>query len=94
MNDVIFKYLSSGLSIIPVGKDKRPLIEWTKYQSTIAELSNSDKWNMPIALVAGIDRLTDGFKTVVNIIGNSVNAIILSHWEAEQVPEAEQIPVR
>jgi Na+/H+-dicarboxylate symporter len=47
-----------------------------------------------IALVAGIDRLTDGFKTVVNIIGNSVNAIILSHWEAEQVPEAEQIPVR
>jgi len=47
-----------------------------------------------IALVAGIDRLTDGFKTVINIIGNSVNAIILSHWEAEQVPEAEQIPVR
>ena len=47
-----------------------------------------------IALVAGIDRLTDGFKTVVNIIGNSVNAIILSHWEAEQVSEAEQIPVR
>ncbi len=43
-----------------------------------------------IALVAGIDRLTDGFKTVVNIIGNSVNAIILSHWEAEQVSEIEQ----
>jgi proton glutamate symport protein len=40
-----------------------------------------------IALVAGIDRLTDGLKTVVNIIGNSVNAIILSHWEAEQIPE-------
>ncbi|MBD2149841.1 dicarboxylate/amino acid:cation symporter [Pseudanabaena sp. FACHB-1277] len=36
-----------------------------------------------IALVAGIDRLTDGFKTVVNIIGNSTNAIILSHWESE-----------
>jgi proton glutamate symport protein len=40
-----------------------------------------------IALVAGIDRLTDGLKTVVNIIGNSVNAIILSHWEAEQITE-------
>ena len=37
-----------------------------------------------IALVAGIDRITDGLKTVVNIIGNSVNAIILSHWEAEK----------
>jgi len=42
-----------------------------------------------IALVAGIDRLTDGFKTVVNIIGNSTNAIILSHWEAEVLPEVE-----
>ncbi|PZU98288.1 MAG: sodium:dicarboxylate symporter [Pseudanabaena sp.] len=40
-----------------------------------------------IALVAGIDRLTDGFKTVVNIIGNSTNAIILSHWEAESTSE-------
>ncbi|MEE3719184.1 dicarboxylate/amino acid:cation symporter [Tumidithrix elongata RA019] len=37
-----------------------------------------------IAVVAGIDRLTDGFKTVINVIGNSVNAIILSRWEAEQ----------
>ncbi|OYQ63118.1 sodium:dicarboxylate symporter [Pseudanabaena sp. SR411] len=45
-----------------------------------------------IALVAGIDRLTDGFKTVVNIIGNSVNAIILSHWEVEQTHEIEQMP--
>jgi Na+/H+-dicarboxylate symporter len=44
-----------------------------------------------IALVAGIDRLTDGLKTVVNIIGNSTNAIILSYWEAEQV--SETVPV-
>lgn len=44
-----------------------------------------------IALVAGIDRLTDGLKTVVNIIGNSVNAIILSHWESEKILEIEEI---
>lgn len=37
-----------------------------------------------IAVVAGIDRLTDGLKTVLNVIGNSTNAIILSHWEAEK----------
>jgi Na+/H+-dicarboxylate symporter len=37
-----------------------------------------------IAVVAGIDRLTDGLKTVLNVIGNSTNAIILSHWEAEE----------
>ncbi|PZO35786.1 MAG: sodium:dicarboxylate symporter [Pseudanabaena frigida] len=46
-----------------------------------------------IALVAGIDRITDGLKTVVNIIGNSTNAIILSHWESETISEVEPIPV-
>jgi proton glutamate symport protein len=39
-----------------------------------------------IALVAGIDRLTDGFKTVLNVIGNSSTAILLSYWES---PSAE-----
>jgi proton glutamate symport protein len=34
-----------------------------------------------IALVAGVDRLTDGFKTVLNVIGNTVNAILLNYWE-------------
>ncbi len=50
-----------------------------------------------IAVVAGIDRLTDGFKTVLNVIGNSSNAILLSRWEAEPaVPAAELVvvPVR
>lgn len=36
-----------------------------------------------IAIVAGIDRLTDGFKTVLNVIGNVTNAVILSHWEPQ-----------
>jgi len=39
-----------------------------------------------VAIVAGVDRLTDGFKTVINLIGNSVNAILLSHWE--QMPKS------
>jgi proton glutamate symport protein len=34
-----------------------------------------------IAIVAGIDRLTDGFKTVLNVVGNSSNAILLHLWE-------------
>ena len=34
-----------------------------------------------VALVAGVDRLTDGFKTVLNVIGNTVNAILLNYWE-------------
>ncbi len=34
-----------------------------------------------VAIVAGVDRLTDGFKTVINVIGNVSNAVMLSHWE-------------
>jgi Na+/H+-dicarboxylate symporter len=37
-----------------------------------------------IAIVAGIDRLIDGFKTVLNVIGNVTNAVILSRWEPEK----------
>ena len=40
-----------------------------------------------IAVVAGVDRLTDGFKTVLNVVGNSVNAIVLSRWEPEASKE-------
>lgn len=37
-----------------------------------------------IAIVAGVDRLTDGFKTVINVIGNAANALILSRWETKK----------
>jgi proton glutamate symport protein len=50
-----------------------------------------------IAIVAGIDRLTDGFKTVLNVVGNSTNAILLSLWEpvpASQIPELVVAPIR
>jgi proton glutamate symport protein len=49
-----------------------------------------------IAVVAGIDRLTDGFKTVLNVIGNSSNAILLSRWEVAppETTELVVIPVR
>jgi proton glutamate symport protein len=37
-----------------------------------------------VAIVAAVDRLTDGFKSVLNVIGNVSNAIILSYWEKEK----------
>lgn len=40
-----------------------------------------------IAIVAGVDRLTDGLKTVLNVISNTVNAVILSHWENKALIE-------
>jgi proton glutamate symport protein len=46
-----------------------------------------------IAVVAGIDRLTDGFKTVLNVIGNSSNAILLSRWEIESPAAATELVV-
>ncbi len=46
-----------------------------------------------IALVAGIDRLTDGFKTVLNVIGNSSTAIFLSYWENSSPSEDDQVGV-
>ncbi len=44
-----------------------------------------------IALVAGIDRLTDGFKTVLNVVGNSSTAIFLSYWEGHATPGSEKM---
>ena len=44
-----------------------------------------------VAIVAGIDRLTDGFKTVLNIIGNVSNAVFLSAWENERSTLREDI---
>ncbi len=34
-----------------------------------------------IALVAGVDRLTDGFRTTLNVIGSIANAAIIDKWD-------------
>ncbi len=39
-----------------------------------------------VAIVAGVDRLVDGFKTVLNVVGNTTNAVILSRWEPAIAP--------
>jgi proton glutamate symport protein len=44
-----------------------------------------------VAIVAGVDRLTDGFKTVMNIIGNVSNAVILDRWESSEIAQDEVI---
>lgn len=48
-----------------------------------------------IAIVAGVDRLMDGFKTVLNVVGNICNAVYLSQWqhdEDEPVVVLEETP--
>lgn len=44
-----------------------------------------------VAIVAGVDRLTDGFKTVLNVVGNLVNAIILSRWETTKTVQESAV---
>ncbi|KZZ84393.1 dicarboxylate/amino acid:cation symporter [Bacillus sp. SJS] len=36
-----------------------------------------------IAIVAGVDRLTDGFRTALNVIGSTANATVINRWEKE-----------
>jgi KaiC/GvpD/RAD55 family RecA-like ATPase len=52
MNETIKKYLSAGISVIPVKTDKRPLGEWKQYQAVLAG-AEAETWSMPIAVVCG-----------------------------------------
>lgn len=38
-----------------------------------------------IAIVAGVDRLTEGFRTLLNVVGNVANASMLDRWEEKSV---------
>jgi proton glutamate symport protein len=44
-----------------------------------------------IAIIAGVDRLTDGVKTALNVIGNTTNAVILSRWENQKLTPVEAL---
>lgn len=37
-----------------------------------------------VAILAGVDRLMDSFHTLLNVMGNLVNAVILERWETPQ----------
>lgn len=58
------KYLSSGASVIPVGKDKRPLIKWEEFQKRRPTEKEIDEWwirfpEANVAIVTGkISNLT------------------------------------
>lgn len=44
MKDHAKDYLHDGFSVIPVGKDKRPLISWKEFQTRCATEEEVDKW--------------------------------------------------
>ncbi len=43
-----------------------------------------------IAIVAGVDRLTEGFRTLLNVLGNIANAAMLEQWENKGKPLNKQ----
>lgn len=47
MLDHALKYYKQGLSVIPVGKNKRPIVEWKKYQKSRATPEQITKWFTP-----------------------------------------------
>lgn len=61
--ELALEYLARGWSVIPVGKNKRPLIEWKKYQKERATEDQIRKWfstpDVQIGVVTGaISNLT------------------------------------
>jgi hypothetical protein len=53
MDKTIADYLSFGLSVVPVGPDKRPLVAWKQYQDRLPTLEEAERWTVPVAIVAG-----------------------------------------
>lgn len=52
------KYLKKGYSVIPVGKDKKPLVRWSQYQEHPPSMEEVTKWlqqfpEMQIGIVTG-----------------------------------------
>ena len=42
--EAALRYTRSGLSVIPVGRNKRPVITWEPYQRTIADEKTIRTW--------------------------------------------------
>lgn len=43
-----------------------------------------------VAFIAGIDRIVDMARTVVNVLGNSLAVVVISKWENEFTPVCEE----
>ncbi len=54
--------------------------------SFVVLLATLGSVNLPLeglAFIAGIDRILDMARTVVNVLGNSLAAVVMSKWEGE-----------
>jgi proton glutamate symport protein len=52
-----------------------------------ATAASFDLPEWPIAAIMGVDALMDMARTSVNVIGNSLAAVVIAKWEGEWSPE-------
>ena len=84
------KYRAKGYSVIPVGSDKRPLIEWTKYQKELPEEDQVKKWwdkQSPPNLAIVTGKLSN--LTVIDTDSDEATKKI-----QEMIPESLEVPVQ
>jgi len=56
--DAALEYLDKGFSVIPVGRDKRPLVKWEEFQKRHATREEVEAWwekwpNANVAIICG-----------------------------------------
>jgi hypothetical protein len=49
----IKELIELGISIVPTGIDKLPLVKWAQYQNKITTIEEADSWIPPIAAIGG-----------------------------------------
>ncbi|PSB43170.1 dicarboxylate/amino acid:cation symporter [Chamaesiphon polymorphus] len=47
-----------------------------------------------VAILAGVDRLTDSFHTLLNVIGNTAHAVMLERWEPQSQSQSDVVELR
>jgi len=62
---LIVKYVAQGLSVIPMGDNKRPLVKWMKYQEFRPRMSDISTW---MNVFSAVERLAIVTGKVSNIV--------------------------
>lgn len=87
------KYLDAGLSVIPVGQNKKPLIKWEKYQATLPTKKEILEWwlQYPDANIAVVTGAISN-KCVVDIDDPELKHALLDSIEKQAEPPISSTP--
>src|SRR3990172_7272885 len=60
LHEIAHSYTSAGLSVIPVGKDKKPLCRWAEFQTHIADDRTLARWFSSVGNIAVVTGKVSG----------------------------------